>query len=213
MGGIGINSALQVGFMLRALSRYHAVVQEFCLGRHSLLDASLQTVVEQCINYNKDPWKGPIGRDGKVPKGTPSANTAGADSDNPYEVIAGQSFNHHVDRWKQALRAEKGSCVICFGTARNPEHLTCNCPILKNLGYKLEKRLGSNSSARNAASRVATDAGSVMPESAPAPAPAPSPESQPGSALTPGAFSASTEPKSYDSGDKFDYEGKADGVM
>jgi len=41
MGGIGIGSALQVGFMLRALlSRYHAVVQEFCLCRHSLSDAS-----------------------------------------------------------------------------------------------------------------------------------------------------------------------------
>ena len=61
MGGIGINSALQVGFMLRALlSRYHVVVQEFRLGRHSLLDMSLQTVVEQCTNYDKDPWKGPV---------------------------------------------------------------------------------------------------------------------------------------------------------
>ena len=62
MGGIGINSALQAGFMLRALlSRYHAVVQEFRLGRHSLSDVSLQTVVKQCINYNEDLWKGPIG--------------------------------------------------------------------------------------------------------------------------------------------------------
>ena len=62
MGGIGIDSALQVIFMLCALlSHYHAVVQEFRLGRHSLSDASLQTVVEQCINYDKDPWKGPVG--------------------------------------------------------------------------------------------------------------------------------------------------------
>jgi hypothetical protein len=65
MGGIGIDSPLQVGFMLRALlSRYHAVVQEFHLGRHSLTDASLQTVVEQCTNYDKDPWKGPVGKYG-----------------------------------------------------------------------------------------------------------------------------------------------------
>ena len=103
--------------------------------------------------------------------------------------------------------------MICFGTARNPEHHTCDCPILKNLGYKLEKHSGSDSSAREAASRVATNAGSATTESAPAPAPAPSPESQPGSASTPGAFSAATEPESYDSGHEFDYEGKANGVM
>ena len=103
--------------------------------------------------------------------------------------------------------------MICFGTTRNPERLTCDCPILKNLGYKLEKRLGSDSSVRNAASRLATDAGLATTESAPAPAPAPSPESLPGSALTPGAFSASTEPESCDSEDEFDYEGKADGAM
>ena len=51
MGGIWIDSALQVGFMLHALlHRYHAMVQEFRLGRHSLTEASLQTVVEQCTN-------------------------------------------------------------------------------------------------------------------------------------------------------------------
>ena len=139
MGGIGIDSALQVGFILHALlSHYHAVVQEFHLGRHSLSDASLQTVVEQCINYNKDPWKGPIGQDVKVPKGTTSANTASANSGDPYEVLAGKSFNHHFGRWKRALRAEKGTCMICYGMARNQEHLTCDCLILKNLGYKFE---------------------------------------------------------------------------
>ena len=51
MGGISINSALQVGIMIRALlHRYQAVVQEFCLCRHSLSEASLQTVVEHCTN-------------------------------------------------------------------------------------------------------------------------------------------------------------------
>ena len=197
MGGIGIDSALQVGFMLCALlSRYHAVVQEFCLGRHSLSEVSLQTVVKQCTNYDKDPWKGPVGQDGRAPKGIPLANTAGANPGDPYEVLVERSFNHHFGRWKQALHAEKPPCMICFGTARNPEHHTCDCPILKNLGYKLKKHLGSNSSARKAASRVGTDAGSATAGSAPAPAPAPSPELQPGSALTPGAFSAATKPES-----------------
>jgi hypothetical protein len=55
MGDIGINSTLQVGFMLHTLlHRYHAVVQEFHLGPHTLSKASLQTVVNQCINYDKD---------------------------------------------------------------------------------------------------------------------------------------------------------------
>ena len=212
MGGIGIDSALQVGFMLCALlSCYHTVVQEFCLGRHSLSDASLQTVVEQCTNYNTDPWKGPIGQDGKVPKGTPLANTAGANSGDPYEVLAGRSFNHHFGCWKRALRVEKGTCMICYGTARNPEQLTRDCPILKNLCYKLEKLLGSDSSIGDVASWVATDAAMAWP--APAPTPAPSAGSQPGFALAPGAFSASTKHVSYDSGDEFNYEGKADGAM
>ena len=100
--------------------------------------------------------------------------------------------------------------MICHGTARNPEHLTCDCPILKNLGYKIEKRSGSDTPARDVASRVATDAGSATAGSAPAPAPT---ESQPGSASAPGAFSASTEHESYDSGDEFDNEGKAGGAM
>ena len=131
MGGIGIDSALQVGFMLRALlSKYHAVVQEFRLGRHSLSDASLQTVVEQCTNYDKDPWKGPVGKDGRIPKSGPSANTAGADAGDPYEFLGAKSFIHHFNRWKKALRLEKGPCMVCFGTARNPDHPTCDCPIL-----------------------------------------------------------------------------------
>jgi hypothetical protein len=86
MGGIGIDSALQVGFMLRALlTRYQAVVQEFRLGRHSLTEASLQTVVDQCTNYDKDPWRGPVDKTGKVTRTTPSANTVGSDNENPYE--------------------------------------------------------------------------------------------------------------------------------
>ena len=52
MGGVAIDSALQVGFMLRALlSSYHGVVQDFCLGRHLLSTVTLQTVVDQCVAY------------------------------------------------------------------------------------------------------------------------------------------------------------------
>ena len=67
MGGVTIDSALQVGFMLCVLqSTYHGVVQDFCLGRHSLSSATLQLVEEQCMAYDKDPWKNPIGKDGKL---------------------------------------------------------------------------------------------------------------------------------------------------
>ncbi len=137
---------LQVGFMLRALlSRYHAVVQEFRLGCHSLTDASLQTVVEQCTNYNKDPWKGPVGKDGKLPpRGNPSANAAGADSGDPYDALSKKSFNYHFGCWKKAFKTKDGKCMICFGLARNPDHITCDCPILKNLGLKIEKQTGSD---------------------------------------------------------------------
>ena len=41
----------------------------------------------------------------------------------------------------------------------------------------------------------------------------PPPDNLTGAASVPGAFSASTKQASYDSGDEFDYEGKADGAM
>ena len=50
MGGVSIDSALQVGFMLRSLlPSYQGVVQDFRLGRHSLSSATLQSVVDQCV--------------------------------------------------------------------------------------------------------------------------------------------------------------------
>jgi hypothetical protein len=103
--------------------------------------------------------------------------------------------------------------MVCFDTARN-EHNTCVCPVLKNLGFKIDKRTPSDN-PRDAASRVMTE----IPQSPALPAPAPTPssapppasgDSQPGSMVAPGAFSAATE---YDSGDEFDYEGKSDGAM
>jgi hypothetical protein len=45
MGGVSIDSALQVGFMLCALLHtYNGVVQDFCLGRNFLATATLQSV-------------------------------------------------------------------------------------------------------------------------------------------------------------------------
>jgi hypothetical protein len=209
MGGINIDSALQVGFILKALlSKYQAVVQEFRLGCHAFTKASLQTVVGQCINYYKDPWKGPVIRDGK-PACTPSANAAGADSNNPHSAIVAKSFNYHFGCWKKALGNNKGKCMMCLDTACNPVHKTCNCPILKKLRLKLEKW----TAALNAASCATTNATTLAPSATPPSASTPLPNNQSGFATIPGGFTASAEQASYNSGDKFDYEGKADGDM
>jgi hypothetical protein len=46
MGGVDIRSALQVGFVLRALlSQYSIVVTDFHLGHHSLMS----TIVNHCV--------------------------------------------------------------------------------------------------------------------------------------------------------------------
>jgi hypothetical protein len=104
MGGISINASLQVGFMLRTLcSAYQAVVQEVCLGCHSLSTASLQTVVEQCVLYNKDPWKGPVGHDGK-PVRNPLANMADlGEHGDLYERIMAQIFGYHMNCWHKGV--------------------------------------------------------------------------------------------------------------
>jgi hypothetical protein len=102
--------------------------------------------------------------------------------------------------------------MVCFDTARN-KHNTCNCPIMKNLGFKIEKRSPLDNPCK-AASQVVTEVPST-PAPAPAPTPAPPPlgDSQPGFVVVPGAFSAVTETTYYNSGDEFDYEGKLDGAM
>ncbi len=107
MGGIFIDLALQVGFMLHALhSRYQALIQEFCVGGHSLTKAILRTVVEQCVNFEKDPWLGPVGKDGKV-SSNPLANATGTNTagegENAYEALAGKSFNYHFGCWKKDI--------------------------------------------------------------------------------------------------------------
>jgi hypothetical protein len=99
--------------------------------------------------------EGPIGKDGKpIPHGTPSANAAVTDSKSPYKALSSKSFNYHFGRWKKALKDQKGKCMVCFDTARN-EHNTCDCPIMKNLGFKIEKQSPSDTPLK-AASRIAT---------------------------------------------------------
>jgi hypothetical protein len=99
MGGDPINSVLQVGFMLCAFwLSCQAVVQEFLLSQHSLTTASLQTVVDQCVSYNKDPWKGPVGHDGE-PVWTPLANARNTNPDsNLYSCIAAKPFSYQMNR-------------------------------------------------------------------------------------------------------------------
>ena len=75
--------------------------------------------------------------------------------------------------------------MVYFDTARN-EHNTCDCPVLKNLGFKIDKRTPSDN-PQDAASRVATE----IPPSPDPPAPAPAPSLVPPQAsgdLQPGSI-------------------------
>jgi hypothetical protein len=212
MGGVAIDSALQVGFMLRALrTAYHGVVQDFRLGCHSLASATLQSVVDQCTSYDKDPWKGPVGKDGK-PARTPSANAAGAgDKTNPYDAMSSCSFGNHMSRWRAGCKDGSEKCMICHNTSNRPAHHSKDCPILRQIGLKLVKRTPGDGG--DAESRVGSDTpATAPPKAAPAPAPPATPAiDSGGTPTTPGAFTAATEAMTYDSGDEFDYEGKYEG--
>jgi hypothetical protein len=190
--------------MLRALlSTYHGVVQDFRLGRHSLSTATLQSVVDKCAAYDKDPWRGPVGKDGKHPR-NPSESTAGSTSDqsNPYDALTKCSFGSHISKWLNACKDTSEYCMVCHNTSNKGRHHTKDCPILKQVGLKLVKRTPAD--GNEAASRVGE---SPAPAPAPAlPAPAPGPAADGGSTSTPGAFTATTELESYDSGEEFDYE-------
>ncbi len=128
------------------LSCYHTVVQEFHLGLHPLNEASLQTVVDQCVDFNKDPFLDPMGKDGKVAQ-TTLANAASAaprDGKNVYEALAAKSYNYHLGCWKKTLSENKGKCMFCHDSARNANHKSCDCPILKKLCLKLIKQTDSD---------------------------------------------------------------------
>jgi hypothetical protein len=211
MGGVAINSALQVGFMLQALlSSYHGVVQDFHLGRQSLSTGTLQTVIDQCVAYDKDPWKGPVDKTDK-PACTPSANAAGTSGDkaNPYDAMASCSFGLHVSCWCSGCKDNSKTCMVCHNTSNKPAHHTKDCPILRQLGFKLVKRTPANGG--NAASRVGESPAPTPAPAAPVPAPAVSVDG--GSTGTPGAFTAATEADWYNSGKEFDNKGKYEGSV
>jgi hypothetical protein len=168
MGGINIDSPLQVGFMLRSLlPTYHGMVKDFKLGRHSLTTALLQTIVDQCTSYDKNPWKGPVSKDGKPPR-SPLATAAGAsvplgrDGTHPFKAIATLNFNNHCNHWQYNCKDGSEKCLICYNTLLDKAHDLKDCPILKRISYKLVKR----SSNPNAASRVGID-GIPLPQSNP----------------------------------------------
>jgi hypothetical protein len=99
--------------------------------------------------------------------------------------------------------------MFCHNTTRNTDHKSGDCPILKKLGFKLEKR--SDLDNANAALRVTAP---PAPDSAkPAPASAPPLDNTSGSASLPGNFSALAETDSLDSGDDYNYEEKSTGLM
>jgi hypothetical protein len=103
----------------------------------------------------------------------------------------------------------KGKCMFCHDAALNADHKSRDCPILKNLGFKLEK--WSDLDNANTALRVTAP---PTPDSAMlAPAPAPPSDNTSGSASLSGGFSALAEPNSYDLGDDYNYEGKLTGLM
>ncbi len=99
--------------------------------------------------------------------------------------------------------------MFCHNTARNADHKTKDCPILKKLGMKLEKRTDADN--RNTASCIASEM--------PAPAPAPASNAPPASnttvesSLVPGGFLAAAERDAFDSGDEYEYEGKSSGAI
>jgi hypothetical protein len=100
--------------------------------------------------------------------------------------------------------------MFCHDTARNSNHKSCNCPILKKLGFKLEKRTGLDNTGGDAASCVTAPPAGNAPK--PASSPAPALDATTGSETIPGAYAVAAEPDSYDSGEDYDYEGKSSGL-
>jgi hypothetical protein len=174
MGGVDIGLALQVGFMLSALlSWYSTVVTDFCLGCHSLTCATLQTIVEHWTSYNKHPWTGPVGHDGRRAHSS-LANTASANPNNTpaaYNTMEQVSFNYHLSHWQNSLSDLADKCVICHSLAWEKKHATAKCPILKKLGLELKKRLAVDNSIKFAAQVIPKGSSTATPPPVPTPAP------------------------------------------
>ncbi len=184
----------------------------------TLSSATLQSVVDQCLAYDKDPWKGPVGKDGK-PLRHPSASAAGVSGDrsNPYDALAKCTFGFHVSKWRYASKDSSDTCLVCHNTSNKGVHNIKDCPILRQVGLKIVKRTPADGNA--AASRVGENPAPTPTPAPAAPTPTPAPAAPTpapndgGSTATPGAFTAATEQDSYNSGEEFDYEGKYEGSV
>ena len=61
------------------------------------MEATLQSVFNQFVNFDKDPFLGPVGKDGRVIWNA-SASAAGpacGDGENAYDALTAKSFNYH----------------------------------------------------------------------------------------------------------------------
>ncbi len=91
--------------MLRSLLPTNdGVINDFELGQHSLTTASLQTIVDQCTSFDKDLWKGPVGKDGKPPHSplSPAAGASvplGGNGNHLFKAMATLNFNKHFNHW------------------------------------------------------------------------------------------------------------------
>ncbi len=102
--------------------------------------------------------------------------------------------------------------MVCHNTSNKGAHHTKDCFILRQLGMKLVKRTAADGDSASRVGETTTPAPAPAPPAPPAPPSAVS-SCNGGSTSTPGAFTAATEPDSYDSGEEFDYKGKYEGSV
>ena len=114
-------------------------------------------------------------------------------------------FKYHFSHWKNSLTSTNlKQCMVCHGTDKNTgPHSSCDCPILKKLGFKLEKVQSNASHAQ-----VQEPPPPLVP---PTPAQASSSLSLVTSSTAPPA--AMTAFAEEDTSSEYSYEGKSDGLM
>jgi hypothetical protein len=205
-----------VGFSgLSSCMQYHGLVEDFHLGHHSLATSRLQSVIDQCIAYDKDTWKGPVGWDGN-PHAYPWLmwwGASGGDGSNPYDAMCSVSFNKHQTQWHFTCKDRSEECLM-FGLPQHFEGQSTRCKRLPDP----EKARIENCQQRTPADGDTTslvDHDGQPPTQPPAPSPAPEPlaAENGGSGTAPGAFTVTTKPESsYNSaGKEFEYKGKHEG--
>jgi hypothetical protein len=151
--------------------------------------ALLQTIMNQCISYEKDPWKGPIGKDGKVSRNplVNAAHVSSSASSNPYEALANLLFRKHLNHWRYNCKVNSEKCLVCHNTSQDKPHNAKDCPISKKIGLELVK---CSLADTNAMSQVGNDA--PLPAQPSAPAPALLPLDNGGLGPAPGTFTVVT---------------------